>query len=345
MAIAFVQAKSAASNTITLNASPIQGNLLYVLGTRNSTTTVAAPDGTWTALTELTVGGGSARSYRAFYKIAGASESATIAFANTNTMTIHVLEYSGVAASSTLNIDNAQLNASGSPQFTPTVTPSGSGNAIIIGYAAQKNGATYSTEKVNVSTTGVNERTEINNGTSTSGVLYDLAVTGLTGTYFGEAAPSANAIGGGGISIFNEAGGTIALTGTITSSATEADIVAGGKTIILTITGDTWVASGAAFDAQRQNIINGIDSAQAEANGWDAVVKATAAVTDVVRTSATVVTITLEAFATYNITATETITATIPATALTGASAIVATPTFTVAAISGVRSLAALGVG
>lgn len=34
---------------------------------------------------------------------------------------------------------------------------------------------------------------------------------------------------------------TAAVTGTITSSATEADIVAGGKTIIITLTNDTWV--------------------------------------------------------------------------------------------------------
>lgn len=125
-------------------------------------------------------------------------------------------------------------------------------------------------------------------------------------------------------------GGTAALTGTVTSSTTEADIVTGGKTIILTLTGDTWVTAGATFDAQRQNIINGIDSAQAEATGWDAVVKAGLAVTTVVRTSNTVVTVTLSAFATYNITATETITVTIPSTSLTGGVAIVASPTFTV---------------
>lgn len=124
---------------------------------------------------------------------------------------------------------------------------------------------------------------------------------------------------------------SVALTGTIIG-ATEADIVAGGKTIILTVTGDTWVAAGGTFDAQRQNIINGMDSAQAEATGWDAVVKATAAVTDVVRTSASVVTITLEAFATYNITATETITVTVPSTALLLGAAIVASPTFNVTA-------------
>jgi hypothetical protein len=122
---------------------------------------------------------------------------------------------------------------------------------------------------------------------------------------------------------------SIALSGTITT-AVESDIVTGGKTIILTITGDTWVTAGATFDAQRQNIINGLDSAQSEATGWDAVVKVGLAVGAVVRTSNTVVTITLSAFPAYSITANETITATVPSTALTGAVQIVASPTFTI---------------
>lgn len=131
------------------------------------------------------------------------------------------------------------------------------------------------------------------------------------------------------VSLLGPAAGTAVLSGTVTT-ATEADIVAGGKTIILTLTGDTWVAAGATFDVERQNIINGIDSAQAEATGWDAVVKATQGVAGVVRTSSTVVTITLSAFATFNITADETITATIPSTALVSGVPIIATPTFSV---------------
>lgn len=124
---------------------------------------------------------------------------------------------------------------------------------------------------------------------------------------------------------------TVAITGTATSAITTADIVAGGKTIIITATGDTFVAAGATFDGVRQAIINGIDSAQAEATGWDAVVKAGLATSTVVRTSATVVTVTLSAFATYKVTATETVTVTVPASALVGNLAIVGTPTFTVA--------------
>lgn len=122
--------------------------------------------------------------------------------------------------------------------------------------------------------------------------------------------------------------GTAALTGTVTASITDADIVAGGKTIILTLTNDTFVASGATFDAQRQAIINGLVSAQSEATGWNLVVKAGLAVTTVVRTSSTVCTITLSAFASYLVTASETITATIPGSALTLGNPIVAAPTF-----------------
>ena len=139
-----------------------------------------------------------------------------------------------------------------------------------------------------------------------------------------------------------------AVTGTATASITETDVVAGSKTIIITLTNNNWVPT-ASFDAQRQNIINGLDSAQAEATGWDAVVKATQGVAGVVRTSDTVVTVTLDAFATYNITATETITVTVPASALSSVEAITATPTFTVSAVGAANlrrySLTLSGVG
>mgnify|MGYP001610610568 CR=1 FL=1 len=121
------------------------------------------------------------------------------------------------------------------------------------------------------------------------------------------------------------------ITGTITASVTEADIVAGGKTSIITLVNDTWIAAGAlSFDLQRQNIINGCTSAQSEALGWNLKVKALQGVAGVVRTSDTVVTITWDAEALYDITAQEVITVTVPSTAVVGAVAIVAAPTFTV---------------
>lgn len=124
---------------------------------------------------------------------------------------------------------------------------------------------------------------------------------------------------------------TAVLTGTLVPVGRSAGIVAGSKTLIITLTGDTWVTAGGTFDAQRQAILNGIDSAQSEAHGWDVEVKAKAAVGEVVRTSNTQVTVTFAAQAAYAITAVETITVTIPASALAGGVQIVATPTFAIA--------------
>ena len=140
-------------------------------------------------------------------------------------------------------------------------------------------------------------------------------------------------VGGLGAQIGAGAAVTAAITGTI-FGATEADVVAGGKTIVITLTNDTWLAGGA-FDAQRQAIINGLNSAQAEATGWNAVVRDAESVSAVVRSSDTVVTITLSAAPTYDITAQETITVTVPASALvTSASAVVGTPTFGVTTVA-----------
>jgi uncharacterized protein (DUF305 family) len=122
-------------------------------------------------------------------------------------------------------------------------------------------------------------------------------------------------------------------------------VVAGGETIVLTLANDTWVAAGATFNAQRQAIIDGLDSAGAEATGWNAEVRDKEVVGAVVRTSDTVVTITLTAAAAYDITADETITATVPAAALvTSAIDVTASPTFTVTFVPVARS-APGGVG
>jgi hypothetical protein len=127
-----------------------------------------------------------------------------------------------------------------------------------------------------------------------------------------------------------------ALTGTIADGATEAMVVDGGETLIVTLTADTWVADDGTFAAQRQAIIDGLDSAQSEATGWNAEVRDKEVVGAVVRTSDTVVTITLTAAAAYDITADETITVTIPAAALvTSAGALEADETFLISAAGG----------
>jgi hypothetical protein len=112
------------------------------------------------------------------------------------------------------------------------------------------------------------------------------------------------------------------LSGTaIAGGVGEAAIVTGGETIIITLAGDTWVAyDGTALYliATADKLIDGL----AHVAGTDdldkikTALKAAANATDntaVVRTSATVITITLPAVATYSITVSEEISLEVPA--------------------------------
>lgn len=124
-------------------------------------------------------------------------------------------------------------------------------------------------------------------------------------------------------------------TGTAVSGLTEAQIVAGGETIIITLTGDTWVAAGTGpvgSIADTQALIDGISAAESETTGWNAEVRDKEIVGSVVRTSNTVVTITLSAAPAYDVTANETISIIIPAATLTGAQVIGSSPGITVTA-------------
>lgn len=116
-------------------------------------------------------------------------------------------------------------------------------------------------------------------------------------------------------------------------TALESEVVTGGKVATLTLTGAEWAPAGPAFNAQRRAVINGLDSAQAEAHGWD-VEKANIPDSALVRTSDTVATLTLPALGAYAITVNEVITPTIPASATTADAPIVATGTATITANS-----------
>ena len=124
---------------------------------------------------------------------------------------------------------------------------------------------------------------------------------------------------------------TAAATGTSVPTQTEADVVLGGNTIILTVTGDTFVTGTSSLGG----IAAGSDSDQAASGtNWDSLVKSALDNTDVVLSVGdTVATITLPAFASYDISSTETITWTIPAASLTtSADPIVSSPGHTVTA-------------
>lgn len=138
-----------------------------------------------------------------------------------------------------------------------------------------------------------------------------------------------------GATYFNLINPSSVLTGTaITGGVTETEIVTGGQTIIITLANDTWNANVGSDSAETTALIAGLDSDKAEATGWDALIKTDLDHTDITRDSDTQVTITLPAYAAYNIATNETITVTIPATCVASAQEIVATPTVLVSVIA-----------
>ena len=111
-----------------------------------------------------------------------------------------------------------------------------------------------------------------------------------------------------------QAPASVAVTGTL---STEAGVIAGAQTIILTLTTDTWLDAGGSFDGTRQSIIDGLLATTDFITGFNIAVRPNIAVGTVVRTDATTVTITLAARAEYSITAAEAVGVTVPASALT----------------------------
>lgn len=108
-------------------------------------------------------------------------------------------------------------------------------------------------------------------------------------------------------------GPTVAATGTFLTTPTEAEVVTGGQTIILTLTGAEWAPAGAALtDAVRR----ALTVRETEALGWNAVLRPVLTATEIVRTSATVVTVTLPAAGTYAIDSDEELDMVVPRHAL-----------------------------
>ena len=163
----------------------------------------------------------------------------------------------------------------------------------------------------------------------------------------GEFLTGGAALGEAALGEIVEDGVTAVLTGTALATIDEDDITTGGKTIIITLVGDTFKAAGTGpigSTADTQALIDGFDAASSPTNGFNNEVRDKEVTTAIARTSDTVATWTLTAQAGYDISAQETITGTIPTAVLvTGAGAITATPTFTIDSVSGFQAAWARG--
>jgi len=127
--------------------------------------------------------------------------------------------------------------------------------------------------------------------------------------------------------------GLATITGSVTDALLENEVVLGWQDIVITLEGSVTFESGNTFNDARQAIIDGLDSAQSESDGWNVQVRDKLELAAVTRINSKIVTILLPASSAYSVSANETITVTIPASSLANRSnAIAASPTFTVTA-------------
>ncbi|HTG26043.1 MAG TPA: WD40 repeat domain-containing protein [Reyranella sp.] len=140
---------------------------------------------------------------------------------------------------------------------------------------------------------------------------------------------------------------TCALSGNfITSTLRDSTIPIGTRLLIFTLTGATFPAAGAAFDAERANILNGVSSDRSDPHGFLAEVLPylLANLSCLVRTSGTVATLTFpgsngySGAHAYEIPASETLTWVVPASSNSSGAPITCTPTRTITFVAPVAT-------
>ncbi len=102
-----------------------------------------------------------------------------------------------------------------------------------------------------------------------------------------------------------------ALTGSVVPTATEVEVVAGAKTLIITLTNARWAETLGADNSITQDLIDGINAGTSPANGWNLVVRDFLTFSDVTRNGDLTCTILFPAFGSYDIQFNETITVTL----------------------------------
>lgn len=129
--------------------------------------------------------------------------------------------------------------------------------------------------------------------------------------------------------------GIAALTGRLVDGINDSNVRMGYATLIITLTGETWAASGATFDAERQGIIDGITGS----TDWNDDVRDNITVGSVVRTSNTVVTITMDdGYVDYLPSSDDTISVVVPASATSATGSVTATGSITITKLTGTAS-------
>lgn len=221
MAIAFVQtakgSATAAQASATFGATCTTGNLIIVSISQGNVTTIPTVTG-YTALTSGAAGSGATSIYtQIFWKISAGTEKIITGSGGGTVNTMVVSEYSGIASVSPVDVENANVaGVSGTTVTTPTLTPTAGLNELLIFSTAIRESvaATWSTEQVNGSATGVNERGDIQPGTgSPAAQLSDLIIASTTGTYSATAVATAGTNNTSAIAMFKATAATVTVSG------------------------------------------------------------------------------------------------------------------------------------
>jgi len=177
MAFGFVQTKTGTTSA-TFTSAPTNGHLLvaYVYNLAAGTPTITG----WTALTNYTTGGGSAQSCTMFWKISAGSETGAIT-PSTTSANIVIIEYSGNATSSPVDVETAALPTNvGSAYTSSSLTPTSTVERLFVFAVGHKISNAVPTATVNGSSTGVNVRST---GANTDVGVGDLIIASTSGSY------------------------------------------------------------------------------------------------------------------------------------------------------------------
>lgn len=297
--VAVAAGTSNTSISATYGSTPTEGSLLVAGVLLRSAKPIDTPSG-WTGHPDNVI---NLPGFSIFFKTAGASEPTTVTIEvttpETDKLVLIILEYADADTSDPWDGAAAILATGGS-----------SGLIVVSAFLPSQDDSTL------VCFARLNGNIGNNNPATFASVTFTDAIAGFAG--------------GGASDIGFNFGQRRQTTATSEGTTVDFDAVADASGWIHAIKPVT------AFQLQRQAIIDGLTSAQSEADGWNAKVRDIALQpSDVVRTSDTVVTITLPAVSDYVVTADETITATIPAAALVGTTELIANPTFDVIAATG----------
>lgn len=224
MAVSLVQSQSATGSTgdtqsVTLASAATAGQLIFVSIAIHDNATPTTPTG-FTFLSGASAGKGNNRGCAIFYKVASGGEQVISNATSGSVWSMVASVYSGVDVTTPVNVYGSTVTDASTVHTSPSVTPTGSGERLLVFSAYVKGGsstANWTNTQIGGNTTGVNERADFVTASITgSTLLADKIVSSTSGSYFGTSTNTLSGTGMASIAIFNAAvGGGGGTTGQI----------------------------------------------------------------------------------------------------------------------------------